>query len=169
MPDPYARLRRWPIWLLGALLLAQGLGKLVEPRAYVSALYAFDFTTSAGLAWGVGILWTTLELAAGAGLLATGLGARPSRRGARRASWGALLVALAYALLTTQAFARGLEIANCTCFGGYLPQRLSGFVLAQDALLVAWSAWVLLRVRRLFGAPAPGEGETSAPGTFGSG
>ena len=55
---------------------------------------------------------------------------------------------LAYAALTTQAFARHLSIDNCTCFGVHLRQRLGWFVLAQDAYMIAFSAYVYVAARR---------------------
>ncbi len=46
-----------------------------------------------------------------------------------------------------QAYLRGLPLDNCGCFGVYLTQRLSLFVLAQDALLLVYAA-VLFRGTR---------------------
>ncbi|MFI2369271.1 hypothetical protein [Streptomyces sp. NPDC018833] len=54
---------------------------------------------------------------------------------------------MAWSLLAVQAYARGLTVANCGCFGVYLTQRLSWFVLAQDALMLCY-AWLLLRAAR---------------------
>jgi hypothetical protein len=42
-----------------------------------------------------------------------------------------------------QAYLRGLAVGNCGCFGVYLTQRLSLFVLAQDALLLLYAALLL--------------------------
>jgi len=41
--------------------------------------------------------------------------------------------------LGVQGYLRGLTIDNCGCFGVYLSQRLSWFVLAQDALLLVYA------------------------------
>ena len=56
-------------------------------------------------------------------------------------------VTLVWAALSVQAIARGLGVANCGCFGVYLSQRLSWFVLAQDALLLVYAALMALRPR----------------------
>jgi hypothetical protein len=51
--------------------------------------------------------------------------------------------ALAYAALTIGTKLRGIDVLNCTCFGAFLPQRLSASVLIQDVLMVAWTLWTL--------------------------
>lgn len=123
----------WARRILGLVLLAMGAGKLADVGGYARALAAFGVVPASALvvvAW----LWLTAELAGGA-LLVLGI--------ARAGAVVALAVNLAYAALTTQAFARHLPVANCTCFGVYLRQRLSWLVLAQDGYMVAFSAYVL--------------------------
>jgi hypothetical protein len=83
--------------------------------------------------------WLVAELVAGALLLA--------KKG-RAGGVLALVINVAYAALTTQAYARHLAIDNCTCFGVHLRQRLSWFVLAQDAYMIAFSAYVFVVARR---------------------
>lgn len=61
--------------------------------------------------------------------------------------WLYTAVAVVWAGLGVQAYLRGLPVDNCGCFGLYLTQRLSLFVLAQDALLLVYAA-VLLRGTR---------------------
>ena len=41
-----------------------------------------------------------------------------------------------------------MPIANCTCFGGFLPQRLSGWVFVQEASLISWCIWQLVQIGR---------------------
>jgi len=48
-----------------------------------------------------------------------------------------------WSLLAGQAYARGLTVANCGCFGSYLSQRLSWFVLVQDALMLFYAGLLL--------------------------
>lgn len=137
-----SRAKRWAVTLLGALLLAQGLGKALDLTGYAAALQSFD-ALPAALLWPVALLWTTVELLSGAGLLATGLRLDPPRRASRGAAALGVAIAIGYALLTSQAYLRGLDVANCTCFGVYLAQRLSWFVLLQDAYMLIYSGWVL--------------------------
>ena len=141
--------RWWATIVLGAILLAEGVGKLADPRGYFAALAAFR-TFDPEILVAVGSAWTALELASGLALLIAGstpLGARPlGRLGAA----GALADAIAYALLLGSAFARGLSIDNCTCFGVFLPQRLSVWTLAQDASMLLFAA---LQLRRFAALP----------------
>ena len=47
-----------------------------------------------------------------------------------------------------RAYLRGLAVDNCGCFGLYLSQRLSWFVLLQDALLLVYAALMIRSARR---------------------
>lgn len=127
----------WARRILGLLLVAMGAGKLSDVTGYARALAAFRIVPVAAqavVAWS----WLAGELVAGALLLAGG-------RLARVGAIAAVAINLAYAALTTQAFARHLSIDNCTCFGVHLRQRLSWFVLLQDAYMIALSVWVLVK------------------------
>ncbi len=59
------------------------------------------------------------------------------------------------AVLGLQAQLRGLTVTNCGCFGVYLSQRLSWFVVAQDALLLVYAALMLRAARRTRTVTAP--------------
>ena len=73
--------------------------------------------------------------------------ARPRSHGAAPV-WIYTAVSLVWAGLGVQAYVRGLRVDNCGCFGVYLPQRLSLFVLAQDALLLFYAALLVRGVLR---------------------
>ncbi len=146
MSPPPPPKKRWATWILGGLLLLQGLGKAAAPAQYVRALAAFD-AFPASFLWPVAVAWTAFELASGVGLITAGLAARIPRA-ARYAAMGAVAVSIGYALLTLRAYLLGLTIANCTCFGAFLAQRLSRFVLAQDGYMLLYSSWQLVRIRR---------------------
>jgi hypothetical protein len=138
---------RWGTWLLGALLLAQGAGKLLDVRGYLAALGRFHMIPTRALA-AVGIAWMASELLAGAGLLVAGLAPHVPRGLALAAAVAAFVGALGYAVLTVGARLRGVWVPNCTCFGIHLPQPLSISVLLQDALMIAWTAWQVVRMTR---------------------
>jgi hypothetical protein len=130
----------WARRILAVVLLAMGAGKLSDVAGYARALASFRVIPVAALgavAWS----WLAAELAAGALLLAGG-------RAARAGAMLALAVNLAYAAMTTQAFARHLSIDNCSCFGVHLRQRLGWFVLAQDGYMIALSAYVFVVATR---------------------
>ena len=125
-------------------MAAQGVGKLADPTGYVAALSGFHLLPAFTL-WPIAIAWILVELFA-ATLLSIGTVLR--RRTPRFAgAAGALLAGLGYALLTFLAYFRGFEVANCTCFGVFLPQRLSVWILFQDLSMLYWagselrSAW----------------------------
>ncbi|UXY25157.1 MauE/DoxX family redox-associated membrane protein [Streptomyces sp. HUAS TT20] len=61
--------------------------------------------------------------------------------------WVYTAVSVVWTVLAVQAYARGLAVDNCGCFGNYLTQRLGWFVLLQDALTLVYAA-VLLRTAR---------------------
>lgn len=59
----------------------------------------------------------------------------------RSGSLLALAVAMIWSALAVQAFARGLAVENCGCFGVHLGQSLRWWVLLEDAEFVALAAW----------------------------
>lgn len=138
--------------VLAVLLGAQAIGKLLDMRLYVVALDRFRaLPKSATLT--VAIVWVILELLALLGLGAAAL--RPGRTVALVGAAAALTDAVAYAALTIGTRARGIEVLNCTCFGAFLPQRLSTSVLIQDMVMVAWTLWTLRTALHFAGGTSP--------------
>jgi hypothetical protein len=74
-----------------------------------------------------------------------------------------LSVALLWTGLGLQGLLRGLEVANCGCFGLYLTQRLSWFVLAQDGLLLLYGYLTVRSARRARGVAAEPSPARSPP------
>lgn len=136
---------------LGVILLAQGIGKALDMPGYIEALAAFGALPESGLGL-FGRTWMFAELLSGAGLLAATVGRAPL---GRPAAMGAIAVTTADLILTGGAWLRGLDVANCTCFGVYLPQKLSLFVLAQDVVMLMWAAWALRTLTRRTDDEAP--------------
>lgn len=130
----------WLRVVLGAILTAMGVGQLVSWPAMPDILAAYRLAPAAVLAWLAAVL-ILAELAGGLWLLA-----RP-RSCALIPVWIFTGVAVTWASLAVQAFARDLPVDNCGCFGRFLTQQLGWFVLAQDALLLIY-AGVLLRATR---------------------
>jgi hypothetical protein len=145
--SPGARRKRWLFTVMGVTFAAQGIGKILAFSAYLAALAAFRFVPTPALSV-VGAAWTTAEVASGLALLATGLAASPRPSVARFGAMTALAVSLAYAVLDIQGYMRALPIANCTCFGAYGPQRLSWFVLLQEAYVIFLMAILVRKVAR---------------------
>lgn len=136
--------RRGLMALLGLMLGAQAVGKIYDMHLYAVALDGFHALPKS-LTPTLAALWVVVELVALGGLCAGA--ARSNRRLARIGAAAALLDALAYAALSIGTRLRGIEVLNCTCYGAFLPQRLSTFVLLQDLWMVTWTAWTVWSLR----------------------
>lgn len=129
--------------ILGGLLLAMAVGQLASEDAFALALRGYGLAGESVLAYAV----PAVELAAGLAVLT------------RRRAGGilALGVAAFWTALASQAFARGVELDNCGCFGRYLAQELRWWVLIEDVEFVLLAAWVAFRQRA-------GGSQSGAPG-----
>lgn len=126
---------------LAVLLLAMATGQLSDVGGFARILGTYQVLPH-------GLLTPAAWMAAGtetlAGVLLLG--------GRHNGGCWALVVALAWTVLSLQAFARGLALDNCGCFGVHLGQRLRWWVLVEDAEFVALAAYVRAR----FGQRASG-------------
>jgi hypothetical protein len=122
--------------LLGALFVAMAAGQLASFPWMPGILADYGLVSGPG-ATALAVVLIAAELVCGVWFLA-----RPRSR-ERVPVWVFTAVAVVWALLAAQAYARGLTVANCGCFGRYLPQRLSWFVLVQDALLLLYAGLLL--------------------------
>ena len=121
--------------ILAVLLLAMAAGQLSDLTGFVDVLETYelgDRTT----AWLLTIPLVLAEAVGGVGLFI--------RRGSLRrvAPTVAVAVAVAWTVLGTQAFARGLALENCGCFGVHLAQPLRWWILVEDAEFIALAWWV---------------------------
>ncbi|MFQ5380449.1 MAG: MauE/DoxX family redox-associated membrane protein [Dehalococcoidia bacterium] len=131
--------------LLAALLIAMALGQASDFAGFVEIVETYR------------VGWGSIEpLFAGAVLgleLASGLvliGGRRLIDGRLllAAAAAALIVTVGWSLLAVQAFVRGLDIANCGCFGVHFGQSLRWWVLLEDAEFILMAGWTLRGVRR---------------------
>ena len=120
--------------ILGVLLLAMGAGQASDLAAFVDIMETYDL--------GGPVVAVGLSMALLVGEVLGGIGLLTRRRGAASV---ALAVALAWTAIGVQAFARGLDVPNCGCFGSHLSQPLRWWVLVQDAEFVALAWWVRRR------------------------
>lgn len=137
--------------VLGALYTAMAIGQLASFGQMPAILSAYGLVTG-GAATALAVALIVGELVCGLWFLA-----RP-RSKVLAPVWVYTGVSLVWSLLAAQAYARGLAVPNCGCFGVYLAQRLSWFVLAQDSLMLLY-AWLLFHAARRAHAPAHAEGE----------
>ncbi|MFC8407123.1 MauE/DoxX family redox-associated membrane protein [Streptomyces griseoincarnatus] len=123
--------------VLGTVYTAMGVAQLASFGDMPRILSAYGLVTGSAA--------TALAVALIAGELVCGIWflARP-RSKALAPVWVYTAVSVVWTVLAVQAYMRGLAVANCGCFGIYLAQRLSWFVLLQDALTLLYAA-VLFR------------------------
>ncbi|MET9969234.1 MauE/DoxX family redox-associated membrane protein [Streptomyces sp. NPDC006356] len=134
--------------VLGTVYAAMAVGQLASFGHMPRILSAYGLVTGAAATVpAVGLI--AGELVCGIWFLA-----RP-RSKALAAVWVYTGVSVVWSLLAVQAYARGLAVDNCGCFGIYLTQRLSWFVLLQDALTLLYAAVLIHSARR---SPAPSHG-----------
>jgi hypothetical protein len=129
--------------LLGLLLAGMAAGQAASFPAFREALRSYDVLVDARAA-AVAVL--VVEALTAAGLL---LSASLPRRAAQAAGIAGLAVAVFWSVLAAQAFARGLKVENCGCFGSYLAQPLRWWVLLEDAYMLL----LALLAARALGVP----------------
>ncbi|MGP3951405.1 MauE/DoxX family redox-associated membrane protein [Streptomyces sp. 7N604] len=144
---------------LGAVFTAMAVGQLASFEEMPSILAAYGLVAG-GAATALAVVLIIGELICGTWFLT-----RP-RSGAIAPVWVYTAVSLIWSTLAVQAYARGLAVENCGCFGVYLPQSLSWIVLAQDALVLLYAAVLLHGARRgpVPAAPRDGSGSGSGDG-----
>ena len=123
--------------LYGLLLAGMAAGQLASLDVFENALASYELLGGLLPAAVIGV--PALEVLAALGLLGSRL---LPRRAVRTAGVLGVVVAIVWSLLAVQAFARGLAVENCGCFGAYLAQELRWWVLLEDAyqLLLAFLA-----------------------------
>jgi len=129
---------------LGLILLAMALTQASDPRGFHAIVADYVLGPFA-----TGVLAIALPAAAavaGIGLLARGRSPVPAVV--------ALAVAVTWSVLAVQAFARGLALGNCGCFGVHLAQPLRWWILLEDVWFVGLAIWVWRDARRDVTRPA---------------
>jgi hypothetical protein len=147
-----SRKARSGLTVFGLVFVAQGLGKAVDPTGYMAALDAFHVLEPAALGplelGALALTWTVVELLAGVALLYGGLARAPAKQLALAGIVLALGISCTYLALDLGALARHLPIQNCTCFGAYLPQRLSRIVIVEESAVIALLSWLFVSVMK---------------------
>ncbi len=136
------------------MLVGMAGGQLSDMSGFREAVRAYEF---GGLTSGVlaGAL-PVVELLGGCLLV---------HRGIRVGSVAALGAAAMWAALAFSAYARGLVVRNCGCFGVHLAQPLRWWVLVEDAWLVWLAGLIWIRSRhRGAGVLEPARAVTSRAG-----
>jgi len=123
----------------GGILLASALGKSLDLPGFVEVLVTYR-TMPASFLWPIALLVTGLEWVLGVWVLS----------GWRLATGAlaALVLYAGYALLMTLSLVRGLDLANCGCYGAFFPQPLGWYSPLEDLVLVGmcYALWITARM-----------------------
>ncbi|MCZ4124057.1 MauE/DoxX family redox-associated membrane protein [Streptomyces sp. H39-S7] len=142
--------------VLGAVLAAMAVGQLASFDAMPAIVTTYDLTSGA-ISTALAVALISAEIATAGWFLAR------SRFRAATPVWLYTGVAVVWSVLAAQAFARGLVLDNCGCFGTYAAQPLRWYVLVEDALMLLY-AWLLWRgLRRARPASLTARVFTAAP------
>ena len=110
-----------------ALFVAMAAGQLLSLGGFIDAVETYGVGGRIG-AWLFAVSIVALEV----GAVALLVGASRRRLGAT----ATIATMTAWTALAAQAFARGLVVPNCGCFGTFLSQELRWWVLVEDAYLL---------------------------------
>ena len=120
-------------WVLATLLAAMAAAQLSDLQGFIDIVATYRVGSGA-VAGALGAALITGEIAG-----AVGLWGGPPRR---QAGTVALAVAVGWSVLGAQAFARGIAVDNCGCFGVHAGQQLRWWVLIEDLEFIALAWWV---------------------------
>ena len=125
-------------WFFVALLAASGIAKLADMRGFIevaSTYKSLPIATVPIAAWAL----TIAEIGIAA-WLAVGIRLRA-------AALAVVLMHLLYFGWIALALARGLDLANCGCFGVYFARALGWNTLVEDALLLTMAIALSLSLK----------------------
>jgi hypothetical protein len=124
---------------LGLVLLATATGKLLDVSGFAGILRSYQALPERS-ALSLAIAIPLAELALSAWLF--------SGRRAAGAALASAAMHMAYAAWSTAGILRGLTLPNCGCFGVFWARPLDWITVAEDAVMVGLSLWLLALVRR---------------------
>lgn len=129
--------------LIGAILVGSALGKSLSVPGFVEVLATYRVFPE-WMLWPFSLLITGLEWALGAWIL---WGYR-----LQQSALAAIGLNLCYAFSMTVTLFRGLELANCGCFGVYFPRPLRWYSPIED-LIMAGMCYALWRHAKKYPYP----------------
>ncbi|MGH7259301.1 MAG: MauE/DoxX family redox-associated membrane protein [Nitrospiraceae bacterium] len=144
---PMRLILRWVLQIfIGVIIFGSALGKSLDLPGFVEVLKTYQAFAEA-LLWPITLTVTGFEFVLGAWVLS----------GWRLAISALVAVWLnaGYAVWMTITLLRGLELANCGCFGVFFPQPLLWYSPLEDLVLVGM-CWGLARLSSDRRGPAAG-------------
>lgn len=129
----------WLRWLFMLLLLATGIGKLLDMPGFIGVVATYRLLPELLVAPSAWALVVT-ELGLAAWLL----------WGKRLHSAALLLIGmhLMYLVWLLVTLLRGIQLDNCGCFGVFLARPLTWFTPLEDLLLIALAVWFWRATKR---------------------
>jgi uncharacterized membrane protein YphA (DoxX/SURF4 family) len=124
---------------IGLVLLSTAAGKLLDVPGFARVLATYDVLPN-GLPLPLAAAVPLAELALAVWLF--------SGRRTPGAAWTAAIMHLVYAAWSAAALLRGLELANCGCFGVFLARPLGWRTVAEDLVMTGLSVALLSLSRR---------------------
>ncbi|MGR9106881.1 MAG: MauE/DoxX family redox-associated membrane protein [Gammaproteobacteria bacterium] len=124
---------------VGLVLLATGLGKLLDMAGFVTVIDAYQLVPHRVAAvLGYSLPW--IELGTGTLLLA----------GRFLLSAASLAVALHLMMIGAVLITlnRGVQVENCGCFGVFLARPLTKITLVEDLVMLGMSLWAWFNARK---------------------
>jgi hypothetical protein len=134
----------WLFWAcrlsVGGNLLLSALGKSLDLAGFVEVLVTYR-AMPASFLWPIALMVTGLEWVLGGWALS----------GWRLAAGAlaALFLYAGYALVMTISLVRGLDLANCGCFGVFFPQPLRWYSPLEDLVLVGMCYALRITARKV--------------------
>jgi len=131
------------IWIvtgaLAALLLFMSVTQLISLGAFTDIVAEYDLLPARLLVFMI----IALQLLAIPALLPLKLS--PALR--TISAYSVLLLPILWSVMAVQAYARGLIIENCGCYGIYFAQKLGLGVLLQDLVFTTWGIYSFLKIK----------------------
>jgi uncharacterized membrane protein YphA (DoxX/SURF4 family) len=115
--------------VLGVLILATGVGKLLDVPGFVDVVETYRLGLSDAQAWTSAILVICIEIGIGVWLL--------SGLMLRSAAIAAAALNMGWFAMLSSALWRGLQLENCGCFGVFFARPLRWYSPLEDLVIVA--------------------------------
>lgn len=132
----FAFLPHLPRVFVGCLLIATGLGKLLDIPGFVAILSHYQLGPFPIIYPLIGYTLPFIELGIGLALLLAFQ--------ERLASWAAIILHVGFVGMLTTTLLRGIPISVCGCFGVFLPRPLTWGSVLEDVVMLAVSILCLL-------------------------
>jgi uncharacterized membrane protein YphA (DoxX/SURF4 family) len=114
---------------IGVLILATGVGKLLDVPGFVDVVETYRLGLSVAQTWAGAVLVICVEIGIGVWLLSGYM--------LRTAAVAAAALNTAWFFMLAGALLRGLQLENCGCFGVFLARPLRWYSPLEDLAIVA--------------------------------